>query len=106
MKQRGGEGVFLEFVDTVYHGRGSSISGDALRDLLLRGDVPLREPPATRLLINRGRDTTAIPIAQILEVRSPSPRNQKWIGLGVGGALDAFVIYWAATGGWNCGPFY
>ncbi len=91
-------GVFFDYIDTVYHGRGAIIVGDTLRRHIADGEVPVAIL-RTRLMLSGENGTLFIPANEILEVRSPNSHNRKWWGLGAGAAVDAaLIIIW-----WNQG---
>ena len=90
------QGVLLDFIDTVYHTRGSMISGETLRGYIADGKVPLIK---TRLLVSRGQGTIHVPVDSILQVWSPNSHYKKWVGLGLGAAIDgAFILLMSDVG--------
>jgi hypothetical protein len=81
-------GVFVESVDTIRYGNSHFVTGDALRQLMSNGQVPLN----SAIFITNKQGTHAVQLSEILVVREPIGHDEKWGGLGVGLAIDIVAI--------------
>lgn len=79
----------LETVNALNGHQNTSVNIDTVRGCISRGLVPFM----SQLLLNNGTETRGIRLDGVREIYLENYHSAKWIGLGVGVALDILIIH-------------
>ncbi len=85
--------LWIKYIDSLTFGGGTTITGRELSDWMGVGKIPY----FSSLVLSREEDQMKIPLQTIELLHQPTSKNAKWIGLGVGAAIDIAIIIAVAT---------
>ncbi len=85
--------LWIKYLDSLTFGGGNTITGRELSAWMGGGRIPY----FSSLVLSREEGQTKIPLQNIALLHQPTSKNAKWIGLGVGAAIDIAIIVAVAT---------
>ncbi|MCP4569262.1 MAG: hypothetical protein GY841_16935 [FCB group bacterium] len=80
--------VFIEDIDLIESIDGNTLGGDQLSNLAQAGRIPL----SSTIMVKRSASKNSIPIDRVRRFEYMETSKAKWIGFGIGAAIDAVMI--------------
>jgi len=80
--------VFLRVVDKIVDSSGNIVYGRTLERLASTGEIPFM----SEIAIEDSTGRTLIPTDRIYQIQVPNKKHAKWVGLGIGAAVDVSLI--------------